>query len=384
MTLALGAMNTCVAGVSAQTVEQTVGTPGPSVGVTRPDDSRTTANVGRGGMRERDSAVGILTTMTGQPHLSRRWFDLQMAAIGLRYRTLINSEGVVTASDIQSTQAFLGRFKLDAQGAYSWHAAVFSGDRFSSRWNDTGIGTGDPAYEVFLKELFFAARPFRGLELQVGGLYIARGESSEATSYDNDGYLVGERVSLTRVSTFLFDEIDVTRAYLGDLTRPNVIPRYRRLGEANYYQVLASKKLRKRVAVSADFTRLSTTDTLRAALSLHTPELVMADHLRFESYARLDPSPAYGFAVAAEKRLSTRLMVGAGFSDIDRHYGGLNGDQHAVGRRVFAWGGLMVGPGFAVSAHFTQAVGDNSLGGTRTRFDLGVAYDVLTALRRAN
>jgi len=43
------------------------------------------------------------------------------------------------------------------------------------------------------------------VEIQYGGLYFDRGQSTEVTSYDYDGYLVGERITLNRPRNFYFD-----------------------------------------------------------------------------------------------------------------------------------------------------------------------------------
>ena len=55
----------------------------------------------------------------------------------------------------------------------------------------------------------------KGLELQYGGLYLNRGEADEWVTYDTDGYLAGERVSLKRPKELYLDEITVTRAAIG-------------------------------------------------------------------------------------------------------------------------------------------------------------------------
>lgn len=78
-----------------------------------------------------------------------------------------------------------------------------------------------------------------------------RGESSEITSYDNDGYLMGQRLTLSPHR--VVDELIVTAGYLGDFRDPSVTRRLHRLSE-NYGQVLVKKKLTDRLTASADFT----------------------------------------------------------------------------------------------------------------------------------
>ena len=84
-------------------------------------------------------------------------------------------------------------------------------------WNNTAIGTPNGyASNLFVKQLFGSAIPAKGIEIQAGGLGIVKGENSEITSYDNDGYIEGERVSIKRPRTFHVDELSVSVGYLGD------------------------------------------------------------------------------------------------------------------------------------------------------------------------
>src|SRR5690242_5714478 len=48
-----------------------------------------------------------------------RWFEVQSATLGLRYRMLENSLHEVTANHVQHQESFRARFKFDAQGRYS-------------------------------------------------------------------------------------------------------------------------------------------------------------------------------------------------------------------------------------------------------------------------
>src|SRR5262249_24409559 len=103
-------------------------------------------------------------------------------------------------------------------------AGLFTGNSFTSGWNNTAVGSGRGQSNLYL-ELFFAAKPVAGIELEYGGLEFARGESGEITSYHYDGYLVGERVCVHPPQNFFLDQIPVTYGYVGDLTRPNVLTR---------------------------------------------------------------------------------------------------------------------------------------------------------------
>jgi hypothetical protein len=241
-----------------------------------------------------------------------RWFELQTATIGVRYRFVANSLGVTTNRQLQHTQAFKARFKFDRAGKYSINAGVFSGSNFTGSWNNLGPGTGRPFTNLYLKQLYFSAKPAAGLEVQYGGLYVSRGESTEVTSYDNDAYLMGERVSVRRPKELFFDEVSVTYAYLGDFNRPNINKRFSRLKESNYHQFLLSKRLGKRAVVSADYTFESGVETMREAVRADARKLRVVDSLRLELYQRLDVKPDAGFALSGEKSLFKRLTVGGG------------------------------------------------------------------------
>jgi hypothetical protein len=150
-----------------------------------------------------------------------RWIDVQTGTAATRFRFTETSSGVVTQDQQQHSEQIKARVKVDASGAYAIGFALGTGDQFVRGWNNTAVGTavGTPdsyASNVFVKQLFASAAPAKGLEIQTGGLGIVKGENTEITSYDNDGYIVGERVSIKRPGTFHVDELSVTMAYLGD------------------------------------------------------------------------------------------------------------------------------------------------------------------------
>jgi hypothetical protein len=307
-----------------------------------------------------------------------RWFDISTAALGLRYRTLESNAGS-TANDLQNTVAFRGQFKLDRTGRYAVHGRLASGQGFNGGWNNTGIGTSPRSEDLFVKELFVNAQPIHGLELQAGGLYISRGESTEATSYDNDGYIVGERVTIRRGVGSILDDVSVTRAFLGDLTDANVFTRLGRLDRANYYQAQAVKRLGRGASVSADYTRQAAAQVVRTVVNIDMSKTGVVDRLKFENYARVDPMPAFGYAVAVQRHIMSRFMAGGGFSDIDSQYGPLNSDLNRTGRRVYGSISGRIGSAWLGSVQVARAVGSAPLIGPRTRLDVALGLDLLRA-----
>ncbi|MCA1605015.1 MAG: hypothetical protein LC775_05990 [Acidobacteria bacterium] len=311
-----------------------------------------------------------------------RWFELQTATLNLRYRFIDTSAGVTTGNLLQHREAFKGRFKFDRQGNYSINAGLFTGRRFISGWDNTGLGTGPGQTNLALKQLYFSAQPIKGLEVQYGGLYIVRGESTEITTYDEDGYIVGERVTLKRPDKLFFDEISITYAYLGDINTPNINKRFHRLKQSNYHQFLISKKISKRATASADYTFQSGVETLRQAAKVTTPELRVVDFILFENYQRVDVKPDYGFALASEKAISKKFTLGGGYADIDPHYGGLNADRFNIGKRLFFSVGYQISPEFSTSTFVTRAVANDVHLPQRTLFNVVLTYNLAMSLKR--
>jgi hypothetical protein len=314
--------------------------------------------------------------------LLARWLDLQAATMSSRYRFVENSQSVMTNSQLQHNEGVKARLRLDAAGLYSVNVRLASGSSFTSGWNNAGVGTpGDFFTRLYVKDLFFAAVPAKGIELLYGGLSPARGENTEITSYDNDAYIVGERVIVKRPAALYFDEISATRAYLGDLTTPSFMKRYQRLDETNYHQLLVAKKFGRRLTTSFDYTATSGIATMRSAFTVKAAESRVVDLVRVEGYRRLNNS-ATGFAVYGEKVLTKWATVGGGWADIDNGYGGLNADRFNKGRRLFANGTVTVMQELSVQLFYQHAVANNYTMSNRSRLDVILAFNVLKALQR--
>lgn len=310
----------------------------------------------------------------------RRFVELDTLSIGTRYRYIQNSNGVVSTNQDQYQIIARGRFKFDTRGRYSVGFGFQTGNSFNAGWNNTGWGTGAARNDLILRQLFFDAKPVDGLEIQVGGLAFNNGENTEITGYDNDGYLTGERVRITRPKRLYFDEISVTRAYVGDTTRPYVIRRLHRLGEANYYQLLGRKRLNKIISFSADYTYEAGSDTLRQGLKFSIPKLALLDTVVFENYERLDSKPGYGFDVFGQKKVSKHLSVGAGFARIDRTI--LNADRFPRGNRFHVNILVPITRELSVNAVGIHGVGPIAATLPRTRLELIFSCNVLETLKR--
>jgi hypothetical protein len=309
-----------------------------------------------------------------------RWLEVRPAGLAVRYRHVDNGPAGNSIDQLQHRQVFQGRLKFDPRGDYALNAAVLSGNTFTGSWNNTGIGTGKPVTNLHLEQLFLSAQPIAGLEIRYGGLPIVQGESTEITSYDNDGYLVGERLHFRRPKDLFFDEIVVTFGYLGDFARPNLNKRFHRLKESNYHQFLVGRRIGRRVAVTADYTFHAGVETLRQAVRIRTPAARVLDAVRFENYERVDVDPAYGFAITGDKALSGRLLLSAGWASIDPDYGLVNGDRYFRGKRLFAALNIGLFPGWTVSLYGTRAFESGPVTPNRVRFDAVLNYDLARGL----
>jgi hypothetical protein len=123
-----------------------------------------------------------------------RWIDLQNATLNLRYRFVDTSDGVVTTNQLQHRETLRARVKFDSRGRYALHLGVFTGVRFTSGWDNTGWGINPAQKNLAFKASYLSAQPLAGVDVEAGGLYIVKGESTEVTTYDDDGYVMGERL----------------------------------------------------------------------------------------------------------------------------------------------------------------------------------------------
>ena len=313
-----------------------------------------------------------------------RWIDLQNATLNTRYRFIDSSQGLITTNQLQHRESLRARLKFDAPGRYAFNVGLFTGSRFTSGWNNTGIGLGDWQAPLSFRNAFFAAQPIRGVEGQYGSMYIIKGESTEITTYDEDGYVIGERVSVRRPRQLFFDEMSATVGYFSSAPAElGVSKRVKYLNDhPNYEHYLVDKKIGPRGGVSADFTSVDGARTWRAAANVNTKELRGVDSILFENYKRTNQNPAYGFAVTATKAVTRKVSLNGGYASIDRFYGGLNSDRFHIGNRVFGMATYTFSPRFTGSAFLTRAVGNEIALPQRTLLNLIFTYNALPDLRR--
>lgn len=298
-------------------------------------------------------------------------------------RDIRTNDGVTTSSQLQDQEQLKFRVKLDAAGRYSIHAGLFTGTTFTAGWNNTGLGAGPGDYSLTLKQLFAEAQPLPGVAVQAGSLYFWRGESTEITTFDNDGYVAGERLSIKRPRELFVDEIVVTRGYVGDLSTPNVFRRTDRLDEANYRQYAVAKSFGPRFGASLDYSVQTHAETLRGALRASVPRLKVVDTLRLEGYRRVSQSSAGGLAIAGEKVVRRRATIGAGYATIDPRYGPFNGERYGIGRHLFTIGTVGVTPDVSFGYYIARGIANDFRVPIGTRVEVIATVNVLKVLQRA-
>ena len=348
-----------------------------------------------------DTAESSTATQAATPpvlgHRLDRWLDLNAFNYGTRYRSTFNYENAHTFNQGQQKLIADGKFKFDSPGRFGLGFHLSSGRYFNWAYADF-IGGGQHQFlgnaearftplqdfvvhnvtipdgffrsgggQVYLRQLYLDAAPIQGIEVQFGGLAINHGTNTEATSYDDDGYMSGERISVRKPRQVFFSELSYTRGYVGDLYTPNFFARGYRLATANYWQILGRKDFRHRLSVSADYT--STTpngygmkaNTTREGIWADVHETRLLDSVRFEAYQRLNTMQVYnaptlfvfhdakGYALTLNRSFGRHFEWEGGIADIDPFYfiylgnisiaavQGLcvNGDSFGMGNRYF-------------------------------------------------
>ncbi len=355
-------------------------------------------------------------------HLSQeidRWVDVTELSFSSRYRSEKVSDDIAYIGNGQERSIAAGLFKFDASARYALHFKVSSGETFNWAYSDFAkddyakrstaatsfaalplpvlekllavIEAGYPVpvvpsrgWAMMPRQLFLSATPVNWVTADYGSLAIERGKGSEITTYDDDGYLTGERLRFNDPKHAYFNEIAITYAYEGDVLKPNFLDRTQHLKKSNYHQFLFAKDFSKRVIASTDYTFDKKTHTIREAAYVHLPESKAVDALRVELYQRVNsvyvgPLPlsgGSGFALTAEKTVMGKVKLDGGYDQVDSHYGAtvddvvmalggfsMNGDSYSTGKHFFAHANVKVTPfaslsGFYIHQTTTPPVGE--------------------------
>ena len=317
------------------------------------------------------------------PGLSR-WLEFSKITLASRYMYVENSAQATTTTQLQHRQDLTGRLKFDSQGKYALHFWINSGRRFTAGWDESAVGPRRGNTNLYLKHLFLSLRPVKGIEYQMGSFDFLRGQNTEITSYNNDGYLMGQRLIVRRPKELFFDEMAATYAYFGDLNLPNINKRYHHLRQSNYHQFLVSKNLGKRAVISGDYTFVAGAETLRQGIKMKTPEFKLVDSIRWENYQRLDVNAAYGFAVLAEKALTKKWSFTGGYTQIDPKYGNVNADKVYQGKHLYLLTNYNLTDEVTIGVFHGHLLGQPGVTlPVRTRTEIVLRYNLLKQLQKA-
>lgn len=328
------------------------------------------------------AAAPTARTVPPTPPL-RRWIDVQAFTVASRYRRIETSANEVTANHVQYNERLRARFNLDRKKRYTLTAQLLTGPTWTASWITTGIGTGTSNWsDHHIRHLFASAMPVAGVEAQAGSLIIARGESTEITTWDDDGLMVGGRLSVRRPAALHLDEVSVSHGTIASAGTPSAWAHRHDLDATNYTQALVAKKVSARVSASADYTRVQHTETLRAAAAVRLPASAPVSAVRYEQYARVTGTRAAGFAVTAERSVTARVRLRGGYATVDPHYGSLNGDRYFRGRRVFAFADIKLRGVVSATLYGTQALSSPTVIPVKRRMDAVLNVDLLAWLQQ--
>jgi hypothetical protein len=310
-----------------------------------------------------------------------RWLAMDVVRLATRYRTIRDGGGVTRTNQLQAQQVGSGRLRLDAGGCVGVGFTLQSGTGFPGSWNNTGIGTGDARATIYLKQLYADVVPVRGVSVEYGGLGVVHGENSEITSYDNDGYLMGGRVTVRSPQRIFFDEAAVTVAYLGDLTTTNVLRRLEHLDSRNFVQALVVKHATPALSLSASYVDSDIEGRVWRQGARIALDRTWADTVRLEYAVRANAPHDTSSAVTIEKAID-RVTLAGGYAQVGPRLAVLNADRYGVGSGVFA-GATVQLPADMMAAVWTrrQIHADPSTA-SKLRFDAVLAWNVLRTLQR--
>ncbi|HTR67059.1 MAG TPA: hypothetical protein VMH85_14870 [Terriglobales bacterium] len=259
------------------------------------------------------------------------------------FRYADSGPGKVTARDEYYKISTRMQINLVGDGTTYLQLRGESGRGFNSSTDYTGLGLHNAQWSFNLKSLYLGQKIGNHMEAQAGGIEFDRGAGSEATSADNDGYLEGYRLTYAGLGHNLPDRVSVTIGYVGDFTQPNVFARLPHMGDENYVQVMAAKRLGKNRDLSAEYNSLQGIRYTREAFRWQKIQTPIVNDFSLEALTRASDNPTFGWFSTLGRNLPTKMPVRAGvfYSDMPKgmfQYGSVqvlqNGDFYALGKRI--------------------------------------------------
>lgn len=320
----------------------------------------------------------VLTLLVAQALLAQeatgisRWTMVDRATVGLRYIGANRGD----LSQLQHQEVFRGGIRFDKASRFSLKSSLATGPYFSGGWNHTPAGSQPGLGRLFWRELFLSAQPIRGVELAYGGMGLEPNGTGLA-GLAGVGYVTGQRLVIRRPE-FGLDRVAVTYGYLGDFNQPGMESRFRRLGRANFRDLIVEKRIR-RLTLSSQVTSFGGRSVLSVGATVALPGESVG---RWEYYHRSRLDRANGFHAGFERNFHERLTAGGGYVSVDPNFGRLNSDAFWDGRRWYASATVPLQRGMNINLLYNKAVG-NDVRPTIGNFVMaGVTYDLLTLLKK--
>jgi hypothetical protein len=377
--------------------------------------------------------------------LTDRWLDLTTFSHSERYRNQYGDDGDHYFEDAQQRSLLAGKLRLDGEGRYAigfrassgrtfnWAYADYAGRGFAASLNnpqyvtDVSDPVGDPVvaaayaadpagvalvnglksagWEFYVRELYLIARPVKMITLEFGSFGFERGYSTEITTFDDDGYIAGERVRINDPKHLFFDQVTATSAFFGHIDQPNLFARGDSFSKSNYRQVAVQKQLTPRIGISGEYNWISNnarTSTTREAIVADIKETKVFDKVRLEGYQMLshvflqgnEERQRQGFALVGEKTIGN-LGGDFGFASIDRDYGlytgssfmqevgfSLNGDTYNTGIRIFSHVNYKLTPSVTAFGFYTRITGAMITNLNAQGLNAGLSFDLKTLFKQ--
>ena len=261
-----------------------------------------------------------------------------------RFRYIDKAKGKVTDRDLQYRLSTRVQVNLVGDGTTFIQTRGESGRNFTGSFDYTGLGRNTAYWSFNLKSLFLGQKIGHHLETQAGSIEYDWGAGTEATYADNDAWLEGYRLRYAGAGQgVLPDIVSATIGYVGDFLQPNAFARLHRMGEENYIQILASKKLGEYRDFSAEFDSLQSIRYTREALRWRRLRLFVVDEFSVEALTRLSDDRTFGWSSSVFRTLDRkgRLRASVFYSDMPakiflkgKTQVLQNGDSYALGKRI--------------------------------------------------
>ena len=314
----------------------------------------------------------------------------EQAEVGGRYRYMDTQRGTALDRDLQ----WKSSIKVAVSFWGEWTAIklrVETGSTFSSSWSYSGVGLHNQGLAFNVKTFYLAQKLNRYGALRVGSFDFDQGAGTEATYADSDGWLSGYRLGLGgwKTNRWRPDRVGVTSGFIGDFKVPNAFARLYRLGDPNYVQILAAKKIRG-IDGSMEFDSIQAITFVRPAMRIGKIPGHVVDDATLEGMIRLNNNASAGWAGTLSKKfgIAKHWTAHATLSDIPQPLFRkgtqeilLNGDSVGLGWRM--GGGLRFVPmkNMEVATFVSRGWAEIVIG-SRWRAQLGVRYQLGELMNR--